>query len=85
MFSLLRLDPKQSIISLSDFRSFSGSEDELSEIFLTNKIFRMLLEGTTPNSVVPPVIVVGKNTLLRQDGLDYIGVASGASPKANLQ
>ena len=41
------------------FRSYSGSEDELSEISLMNKIFKMILEGTTLNSVVPPAFVVG--------------------------
>jgi len=44
---------KQSILSLAGFRSYSGSEDELSEVSLTNKIFKMLLEITILNSVVP--------------------------------
>ena len=50
----------QSTISyLSGFKSCPGSEDEHSEVSLTNKILKKLLEGTTPNSVVPPTVVVG--------------------------
>ena len=47
------------ILLLSGFKSCSGSEDELSEVSLTNKIFKMLLEGTTLNNVVPPAVMVG--------------------------
>ena len=46
------------ILSMSVFRSCSRREDDLSEIFLANKIFMMLLEGTTLNCVVPPAVVV---------------------------
>ena len=59
MFSLLRLDLKWSILLLFGFRNCSGSEDKLSTVFLTNKIFKTLLDGTTLNIVVPPALVVG--------------------------
>jgi len=68
MLSLMRLDLKRSILSLSGFRSCSESEDELSEISLTNEIFKMLLEGTTLNSSVIPVVVVGTILLCFRTG-----------------
>ena len=46
------------ILSLSSFKSYSDSEDELFKVSLINKNFKMLLEDTTLNSVTPLTVVV---------------------------
>ena len=58
------------ILSPSSFRGCSVSEDELSEVSVTNKFFEMLLDGTTLNSVVPPAVVVG--TILLRSRTSWI-------------
>ena len=64
------------ILSLPGFINCSGSEHELSEVSLTNKIFKMLLEGTTPNSVVHPALMIGTILLRSKTGwimLEWLG------------
>ena len=77
LFSLLRVDLKWSIFSLYSFRSCSMSEDELSEISLMNKIFKMLHKGITLNSVVPPAIMVGTILICSRMGWIMLGWLRG--------
>ena len=70
MLNLLWLDLKRSILLLSGFKHCSESEDELSEVSPMNKMFKMLLVGTTLNSGVPPTVVVG--TILLRSKMGWI-------------
>ena len=53
------------------------SEDELSEISLMNKIFKMLHKGITLNSVVPPAIMVGTILICSRMGWIMLGCLRG--------